>query len=413
MGSPKEVTQTTKTEPWKEAKPYFIDLYKKAQEAFAATNKQVFPGDLYAGPTDVQKNLADYMTKGGGMNAGVDPTKQLAADVTSGDINKHGRGAVLRGMSDARTIKAVGKNMLGHATEVATQGRQLAGPQYAGWMNRMGMDMASDPITKSLSTQAQKTLRGDYLNPNSNPFLKASVDRATGAVSRDYTRNVLPNLGSAAIRSGAYGGSRQGIMEGLAAGEYAREASDAAQNIYAQNYQSERDRMINGGAALSGEHRARIGTGADLVNTAGGLKATGAGLMSNAAGIKGNAAGVMGAGSNLDMGAAQFQNALNQFRTTGPALFNQANDLNRQYMQTVNTGGTQQQQWNQAKLDEAYKKWGMQQQSPWTGIPELLSTLTGGNFQTSISKGPNPNYTSPLQAGAGILSSVFGMIPFL
>jgi|SRR5215471_2039921 len=170
MGSPKSVTQTTKSEPWAAAKPYILDLYKKAQGAFDATNKQVYGGDLWAGPTDLQKSANTELAN-----------------------NQFGVGA--GGL------------------------RQLAGD----------------------------TVSGKYLDPNTNPYLKAAADEAAGAVSRNYTRSILPALGSAAIQSGAYGGSRQGVQEGLAAGEYAREANTAANNMYYQNYAAERDRQMQGG----------------------------------------------------------------------------------------------------------------------------------------------------------------------
>src|SRR5262245_37038732 len=170
MGAPKEQTVTSKSEPWAEAKPYYIDLYKKAQEAFAATNKKSYGGDLWAGPTALQKQAATEL----------------------------GQNQWQTGASDLRTL---------------------------------GTD----------------TVAGKYLDPDTNPWLKKSVEAATGDVTRKYTREVLPQMGSAAISGGAYGGGRQGVMEGLAAGEYGREANEAAQQIYAQNYQSERDRQLQGG----------------------------------------------------------------------------------------------------------------------------------------------------------------------
>jgi hypothetical protein len=170
MGGPKNVTSTSKSEPWSESKPYIKNLYSAAQDAFNMTNKQMYTGDLWAQPTQTQ----------------IGANQQLKDNVWN-----------------------------------------IGAPE----LRNLGLD----------------TVSGKYLNPETNPYLKAAADAAAGDVSRNYARNVLPNMGSAAIRGGAYGGSRQGIQEGLAAGEYAREASEATNNMYYQNYASERDRQMQSG----------------------------------------------------------------------------------------------------------------------------------------------------------------------
>jgi hypothetical protein len=262
MASPKETTVTQKSEPWAEAKPFFLNnLYPAALDAFSKTNKKVFGGDLWAGPTPLQKTAATQM-----------------------GANKFQTGATgLRG-------------------------------------------------------EANKELSGYYLTPDRNPYIKATVDTALGDVSRKYTRDILPGLGDAAIKAGAYGGDRYGITQGLAAGEYSREANTAATNIYAQNYESERQRQQQAGT-----------------------------------------------------------------------LYNQANALEQQHLQGMAGAGQQQQQWQQGQLGEDYQRWQMKQAAPWAGIPELLSVLTGGNFQSTSSTGPNPNYTSPLQMIMGLGSMISGL----
>lgn len=261
MGAPKEQTVTNKSEPWKEAKPYYKDLYNKAQEAFGATNKESYQGDMWAAPNETQQ-------------------------------------AANRGM--AANVWDTG----------ATDLRQL------------GTD----------------TVSGKYLDPSTNPWLKGSVDAALSDVTNKYTRDVLPRLGSAAIQGGAYGGGRQGITEGLAAGEYSREANEAATGIYASNYQTERDRQLRGGD-----------------------------------------------------------------------LFNQANALEMAHLEGLAGAGEQQQTWEQGQLAEDYNRWQMEQAAPWAGIPELLSVLTGGGFQSTSATGPNPNYTNPTQTAMGLGSMLTGL----
>src|SRR5262245_28295009 len=61
MGSPKEQTVTSKTEPWAEAKPYFTQMYQKAMEAFGATNRKPYTGKTYAAPNVWETKAAKQM----------------------------------------------------------------------------------------------------------------------------------------------------------------------------------------------------------------------------------------------------------------------------------------------------------------------------------------------------------------
>jgi hypothetical protein len=78
---------------------------------------------------------------------------------------------------------------------------------------------------------------GDILTEG-NPYAQASMDSATRQITDNFTQAVLPQLGSAAQRNGAWGGSRQGIVEGLAAGETAKAVGDTAANLAARNYET-------------------------------------------------------------------------------------------------------------------------------------------------------------------------------
>lgn len=108
---------------------------------------------------------------------------------------------------------------------------------------------ANDPssLTNQSLGEWEKTVRGDYLNPDSNPYLKSSVDDALGQVQ-----------GRVAGLYGAHGGNNYGSSaheEMLG-----RQLSATALPMYAQNYQQERGRQLNA---------AQLGPGMEAQGSAG------------------------------------------------------------------------------------------------------------------------------------------------
>lgn len=98
-----------------------------------------------------------------------------------------------------------------------------------------------------LRTLGLDTASGRYLTPESNPFLRDSVEQAIGLNTNNLTRNILPGLADQAILGGAYGGSGYGVAQGVLAGETNTANTNAATQAYAQNYQLERDRQLSSG----------------------------------------------------------------------------------------------------------------------------------------------------------------------
>jgi hypothetical protein len=69
-----------------------------------------------------------------------------------------------------------------------------------------------------------------------NPYVAAAATAAARPIYQNLTESVLPNIRSGASLSGQYGGSRQGIAEGLAAQSANQAAADQSANIYNQAY---------------------------------------------------------------------------------------------------------------------------------------------------------------------------------
>ena len=69
------------------------------------------------------------------------------------------------------------------------------------------------------------------MNPGINPQLQAYQ----GEVQRNFERNIMPAISSNAQGFGQLGGSRQGVAEGIAAGDANQQVTDMAANLYNQD----------------------------------------------------------------------------------------------------------------------------------------------------------------------------------
>jgi hypothetical protein len=102
---------------------------------------------------------------------------------------------------------------------------------------------AGSPLLKTAQTEAQKTLSGQYLSPESNPWLRATYNQGTRALGEQFGEQTMPMLRSSAMGEGAYGGSRHGIAEGMAYRGLAQSEKDLANQIYGGAYNTERGIM--------------------------------------------------------------------------------------------------------------------------------------------------------------------------
>jgi hypothetical protein len=73
-----------------------------------------------------------------------------------------------------------------------------------------------------------------------NPYLQSAISAAIRPVTQSYTDSggVLQGIRSAAGNVGQYGGSRQGVAEGIAAGRYLNTVGDIASTMANQGYMS-------------------------------------------------------------------------------------------------------------------------------------------------------------------------------
>lgn len=83
---------------------------------------------------------------------------------------------------------------------------------------------------------------------NSNPYLQDQSNAITRTVTDNLQQTILPAINSQAVANGGYGGSRQGIAQGLAIGQTNQGLASALANLQSQGYQADQSYNLGLGA---------------------------------------------------------------------------------------------------------------------------------------------------------------------
>lgn len=217
----------------------------------------------------------------------------------------------------------------------------------AAQMNAAGVSGPSWAVGNMVDAPRQNNidLSGAYNNmiygdAAQNPYLTGAIQKginqstnAFGQMQQTATDNlmktVLPSIRSNSVLAGQYGGSRQGVAEGNAIGDYAKAAQQAASQFGQNN--TDAAVAAQAGAFDNGQNRA--------LSAMQGLGAQQYGVASQNAATK-NAAEFMNVGNVLDIlkTNAGMQQSANQ---TNAALQQQANAANQQAQLQSNAQNSQ------------------------------------------------------------------------
>jgi hypothetical protein len=98
------------------------------------------------------------------------------------------------------------------------------------------------PITGEAEQLGASTLRGDYLDPSSNPWLERTFQAGARGVTSEYQNAVLPALETRFARGGS-GNSNYGAALGRSQDALGTSLGDLATQIYGGAYEAERGRQ--------------------------------------------------------------------------------------------------------------------------------------------------------------------------
>jgi len=129
------------------------------------------------------------------------------------------------------------------------------------YLDTAGQGLTGAGINLGMGTNALNTMLdpNQMLNPDSNPYLSRYADAMARPITQNLTERILPSIRSDAIGSGGYGGSRQGIAEGIAARGAAEAIGDRTAGLYSQAYGQGLNAMQGAAGMLPGYAAANLG----------------------------------------------------------------------------------------------------------------------------------------------------------
>jgi hypothetical protein len=214
---------------------------------------------------------------------------------------------------------------------------------------------------------AQNFLQGD-ISGYMNPYIQNVEDRAIANAQRSAQMNIN-TIGSKAAMSNAFGGSRQGIAEGVAAAEAARDVGDLSAKLRA-------DAFTTASGLMTSDMDRRFGS--DKFNVDSGL--TGAGLNLKAADTLG---GIADKSLNARLADTSVMSAV----------------------------GEQRQTMQQRILDEQYARWLEERNAPIEGLNLRLAATSATPYgktetQTRTGGDSGSGVSTALGAAASIASII-------
>src|SRR3974390_2464389 len=122
-------------------------------------------------------------------------------------------------------------------------------PQKQGQNMALGAGRPGGPqagIVGSAAGGENFMTSGNVWNPSSNPALSGWIQSAIKPIQQTYSEDIIPQIRQGATATGQYGGSEQGIAEGLAARGEEQAIGGTTSNIANQGYLSGLNAMVQG-----------------------------------------------------------------------------------------------------------------------------------------------------------------------
>ncbi|CAB3728791.1 hypothetical protein [Achromobacter piechaudii] len=240
-------TQTTKSEPWSGVQDYLTGKGGQTTTSLRPGAKPVGYSDGYGG------DPGGYGSGEGGGGFAYRGSPIYSADdyittTSPGTPGIYGEAAKLY-QQGGWTPEMQGITDQWLAT---LQGRQATNPQYSQNVLNTGNSMLSGEGSQvdlaaaraaqgalDPTTALQQLLSGQV----NNPYLDEQIAALGKDLSSNFLENVAPGMRSGAVAAGGFGGSRQGIVEGLGAQGVSDALGTQAANLRGSAFENAQNRM--------------------------------------------------------------------------------------------------------------------------------------------------------------------------
>lgn len=200
-GSPKNTTSTQKVEPWDAAKPYYERLYGQAEQAFNATNRAPYAGELYAAPNATQQQALDmYRGMAGtigaqhdaaGLYQGVAPVNQLAQDTISGKYLTPDSNPYIKAAYEA-TVRPI-EQRLTRSILPSIQDQSIAQGAFGGAGNGVQNALATSDFTQQALDVGSRMYDANYQRERQLQMMAPQLfAQAQGLVGQADQLSLLP-----------------------------------------------------------------------------------------------------------------------------------------------------------------------------------------------------------------------------
>lgn len=364
-------TQTSSAQPWQGAQPYLLGYDQNSPGVFPGAVQQYQNGSF----------SPDQQAAAGAWNQFLQSQQNNANNI--GAVGN----AIMWGNNNAQ-INPVGP------VEAPGQinAQQVAAQQVAA--------QAVDPTQAFASlggANPMAALQNQLSGSVNNPYLDQQIAAIGTDISNNLNRNVLPGLRSQAVASGQYGGSRQGIAEGLAAQGATQQLANQSAMLRGNAYEAAQNRQ---GTAASNLSNLGISNSTNNANRdlAGQTTNAANSLQASLANQQANLQAQMANTSNA-MGNNQF-NANLGLQNNSQAIANSANNTsNATAGANLLAGGLN---YGNGAYGQQLSNLGLPQQQNWQNLLNYANVIQGGAGlgSTSTSSASAPGGSNPI---AGII----------
>ena len=403
-GTPTQTTVNNTSIPTY-AQPYVQNTLGQAQ-ALTDINQnpyQPYQGQQIAGFTPMQTQAFQDIA-GQQVSPQIQQATDLANQVGQGGLSAFNTAGGLQTQATGYGQQGADSGMTGQSLGIA--GGAQYGGQGAGYGAQAAGQAGMDVGTGMAGMQAGMSYGQNATNPNAvqaymNPYLQSTLKPAMQLLNQQYNQQGAYEQG-AATNAGAFGGSREALMQGLNNQNRDLASNQLVSNAYNQAYNTANTNMQQ--AASLGMQGAQTGiaglnaanqayqTGIQGANT--GLQGVNTQLAGTAQGMQGAQTGISGvnaatgAGQYGLQGLSQAGSAASTLGALGQTQYNQQQGID----QAMLGAGGQQQNLQQQGLNTAYGQYQQQLQYPYQQLSFMQGMYSGlpmSNTATSMYQNPS------------------------